>query len=310
MAITIPTFITKSRVVRPDLLAETPDPQTDVTHEEWNALWQLAVEAAQGVNAAASSGPQLLLDMPIATGSVAAAASWGRTDADTPVVGASPAAPPGTQLVDLVPDPTMASRECLRAGVTGGAGEGLWLYKVEDVTLPAEGFVLEVDVADLADASVTPARGVIALIYDDYDEGGARATPRGLVCTIEMGSGNVYLSAWGMGSSVYTAEDPAVTDFGGGTIHDTAAMQAGGFVYRFEVRRAASETPAEWSIRCEARDPSGTVTHSSVTGVSSPVTDLDGRLLASIGLGGHVDTSAGPAGNAWISVRRLRVWSL
>ena len=34
----IPSFLTKEDVVRPDLLATTPDPKTDVTAAEWNAL--------------------------------------------------------------------------------------------------------------------------------------------------------------------------------------------------------------------------------------------------------------------------------
>ncbi len=246
----------------------------------------------------------LLLDMPIATASLASTASWGRTDANTP------AAPAGTQLVDLVADPVLASRNCLRAGVTGGAGEGLWLYKVQNVTLPDEGFVLEVDIADLPDVSVSAARAVIGIAYDDYALGGARSTPRGLFVTLERGSANVYLSAWALASTVYTAEDPAVTDFDSITLHDQTAIDRGGVVLRIEVRRKASVTPAQWLVRCTLKETTGGVPHSSVSGVSSPVTDLDGRALASIGLGGHVDTSAGPAGNAWISVRALRVYRL
>jgi hypothetical protein len=57
MPITIPTFVTKESIVRPDLLAETPDPRTDVTHEEWNELVDLAVETAEAVNGAASGLP-------------------------------------------------------------------------------------------------------------------------------------------------------------------------------------------------------------------------------------------------------------
>lgn len=56
MPIEIPDFISKRAVVRPDLLQETPDPQTDVTHVEWNALCALAGDTAERVNEGAAGG--------------------------------------------------------------------------------------------------------------------------------------------------------------------------------------------------------------------------------------------------------------
>lgn len=64
MTITIPTFTAKEKVVRPDLLEETPDPRTDVTHEEWNALTGLAVETATAFNAG-GGGPAAATTPPL-----------------------------------------------------------------------------------------------------------------------------------------------------------------------------------------------------------------------------------------------------
>lgn len=57
MPIAIPTFIEKEPVVRPDLLAETPDPKTDVTAAEWNEVTSLIVEIAETLNAGGTATP-------------------------------------------------------------------------------------------------------------------------------------------------------------------------------------------------------------------------------------------------------------
>lgn len=279
------------------------------TAAEREAQKDALIELAGAVNdleSGAGAGPQLLLDMPIATSAVAAgaAASWGRCTNNLP------ATPAGTASVSLVADPTGAGGSCLRVGATGSA-EGLWMYALQNLTVPAAGFVLEIDVADLPDVSVSAGSGVIGLGYEDYALGGARSAPRGLFLRFYRGAANFDLRQWRLETTNYT-RDEHIDLLSGGTLHDTAAFEAGGFRLRIEVRRVNATTPYRYLARVEIFDEAGgQVWTNRRSSFAFPLNaDLNAKTFTKIGIGGHVDTSGGPAGDGWISVRQLRVWSL
>lgn len=184
------------------------------------------------------------------------------------------------------------------------------MYALQNVTLPAEGYVLEVDIAALPDVSVTVADAVIGVMYEDYALGGARSSPRGLFVYAYQGASNVELASMRLETTNYTRVEWLTSVNATGTVHDDAADEAGGIQMRIEVRRVNATTPYQYMIRVDVRDSDG-VSRSSRSYVATPLNaDLDGKTFTKVGIGGYIDNGGGPAGDAWISVRSLRVWSL
>ena len=276
------------------------------TAEESERLKDKVIELCGAVNdleAGAGAGSVLLLDMPVATAAVAATETWGRG----PLNG--PAAPAGTASVSLVDDPALPGRNCLRVGATGSA-EGLWLNAIQNVTLPAAGYVLEVDVADLPDVTLPVASGIIGIAYSEHALGGARSTPRGIFLQLYRGAANNELLQWRLESGNYTRMQTLASLETAGVLRDDAAVQAHGIKVRIEVRKVDASTPLRYAVAVDVRDAGGRA-YGGRSSIATPLNaDLDAKTFNKLGLGGFTDSGGGPAGASWISVRQLRVWSL
>lgn len=254
-------------------------------------------------NLEGGAGGQLLfsLDVTDTASVISASPSTGRGPANTPTT------PTGVSAIATMADPAIPGGTALKVG-GNSTTEGLLLYPIDlgAVTLPAAGYVLEVDVAQLP-TEYTEGSGVIGVAYRT-DDLGSGATPRGFFVEVYRGAGNVNLVTWRLETSDFTRYE-SIGYTTTGSIRQASEMGAGGLQIRIEVRRIQAQTPAQWMIRIEAKEAGGSVIgYGSFSGVATPAdSDLDGKTFDKIGLGGCMFGATAPA---WIAVRALRVLSL
>jgi hypothetical protein len=291
MPITIPDFIVKQRVVRPDLLEETPDPLTDVTHEEWNALVALARATAQTVN----SG-DLIYEMPIATSSIASPRRMntaGGAFTDT------------SKSATIAASASVPSRDVLRLAATVQGG---WMWPLVDVPdLPADGFVLDLEIDEAGDSGggiPIPSVGFVDLVSP-----GGSDTVAGLQI-LGGAVGNIQLSVIPLGAGYADPDSPFATLTAWGTAPTPSELAKGTCRMVIEFRRLAAvdPDPAEWSIAITTYSTDGQVYRVARSCVSDPSADLDDRSFSAIALGLWNDS--GSAGAANFSVARLRIRAL
>lgn len=245
-------------------------------------------------------GPTLLYDMPIDVGSVGTPV-FIRDETDSPL---GPASTATATVVDIQAGPGLTAK-ALRLALSGGSDAGGWIFPVDTGALPAEGFVLEVlfsgidagniggFVMPLADFATTPTtvEGLAATMFSQLFSDTAE---------IDITSGS--FARWVNGPSATTW--PAAPT--------QSRCDKGPHVQRLEVRRAQGNKPATWSIKQTLESPDGSygsyVVSSCISGVSTPLTSLDERTFASIGIGPWVPAGYTPP--AHIDIQRLRVFAL
>lgn len=246
-----------------------------------------------------TSQSEILFELDVtATTDLAATPSWFRNDTD------APATPTGTTTVTNVTDVALpdASPTAQILRLDGVGVQGGFLHEVlVPVALPNEGYIIEVDIADLDD---TQYWGLIGLQYEDYDEGGTLLTPRGLFLALREGAANNTLYSTELASTDYTRQ-VSVADFSnsGSSYTDTGA-QNGGWRHVIEVRRNQAQTPAQWMIRDTAYGADGSVVSSVLSGVVNAVTELAGATLTKVGVGVYVNAGASAVS---IDIRRLTI---
>lgn len=289
MPITIPEFIVKQPVVRPDLLEETPDPLTDVTHEEWNALVALARSAAEAANGVVGG---VLFDMAISEDSVGPPVRY-RTSGDT-------GTPTGTAAKSLVAYESYPNKQALRLSATGLAGGLVWPI-LHGLTLPEE-YVLEVEIAGL-DVASGGNKGVIFALCDFYSESGVDSV-RGLVHEHYRGLGQVDTRTITRLTGPYAAVNNVLTTTGWPNSPDYEQRT---HVARYHVRRKLTPnmgTPAQWSLRAVHEGNGSSDLPFHLSGVADAQSDFDGRVFDEIGVGVF-----GTSGDMNIDIARLRIRS-
>lgn len=242
----------------------------------------------------------VILDADVAdTASVAAAsaASFFRNDLD------GPSTPTGTAFVDTIDDPALGStRQCLRVGAT--SCQGGFLFALAGLpTLPTAGYSIDVDIADM---SPSGGNAAIGIMYEDYDLGGTRDAPRGLIVEVYKGATNINLQAVRLESTDYTRVD-LVDSMAWASTPSDAEAEAGGWRLAIDVRRVNNANPACYAVRVTAYSGNGAVSSESWSNVAAPITDLASKTFAKIGLGCYCN---GAAADSWIAVRRMRVRNL
>lgn len=238
----------------------------------------------------------LLYDMPISTASVSATPRRINTAGGGFNNTVAPAA-------TVVASRAIPSRNAL--SLTADCGGG-WVWEVQhgiDPSLLVDGYILEMELDRVGGAS-----GFDCVIWPllDFVSPGGDDTAAGVMLVTREAAQTIWVHTSTPTSGGFANPSAALVSFSNGWGASPSTGNAAPLNVRVTVRRLASQTPAEWSVLVET--DSGAKWANRVSGVSDPVTGLDGRALSTFGLGvwvnagGHIDVE--------ISVTRFRVFSL
>ena len=274
--------------------AEEHERQKDALIEHADAINDLETSVGDLETSVGSIPGAVLFDMPIATASVGtprrmntAGGSFTDTSKGASVVAS--ASMPGRNVLQLA------------ANVQGG-----WMWPLNNLpTLPAEGYVLDIELDEAGDSGggiPIPSIGFVDLVSPSGNN---------TVAGLQLLTGAIgYLqpSVIPLGAGYAAPVSPFVTLSPWGTAPTPTELQKATARIVIEFRRQASQTPARWSVAATCYSTDGQVYRVACSGVSHPQTDLDGKALATIALGMWNDS--GSAGAANFSIARLRVLSL
>lgn len=221
--------------------------------------------------------------------------------------------PTGTLTVTANEDhPAMPSVNCIKLQ-SAGPIDGILVRRVLTGTLPTEGWILEVDIANLTvDTGGEGAiYGVIMLGYKQ-ESGAAPAPMTGFFIHFRLTASNTDLNAVGDNAGNC---DPAGIGIGGsGEAYSLGIFQSAVGARRLviEFRKLDAQTPAQWSIKYTIYSSNADVTQTSYSGVANPssgwtpVLTTANKTFDRVGLG----LRGYGTHNGALFINKFRIWSL
>jgi len=227
----------------------------------------------------------------------------GTTQLGTPsffrATGDLPASPTGAVVLSSVASASMAGRSAIRMAGTINGG---WAVEVlHGITLPAEGYILDVEIAGIG-AWIS---GVLPLM-NTYSPGG-QVTPRGIMFGQRLSASNLFSYMLSLATTVYTRPVALTQGFSSSTAAPTAALfQRSSFRYVVEVRRKDAQTPAQWTMRVTVYSD-GSMVSSACSQVTNPLlTSLDGLSFDKVGIFVFSDSGVGATAES-IDVTKFQI---
>lgn len=246
----------------------------------------------------APSAPGLLYDMPINVASVGTPRRM-----NTAGGGFLSTVAPAVAVINSLALPSRSALS-LTANVQGGY---TWPV-LHGLTLPAAGYVLDVEIDVFGGAAGQD--GSIVPLLDLVEPTPGNPTVAGIQL-LSRGAGNtLWASVMNPTVGYVNPGSPFVTLTGWATPPSIASTTRGPVRMVTEVRRLASQTPAQWAllVTTYSSGSGAQVIRNAFSGVSDPQPGLDGRPLTTIGLGMWNDTGGSIA--MTLNIVRLRIFSL